>query len=59
MLPISIVLNYLYDSLSLPLCRTNWEKKPMYLKRNSRYNEGVFSTAELDRILREVSVTDV
>ena len=31
----------------------------MYLKRNSRYNEGVFSTAELDRILREVSVTDV
>lgn len=27
----------------------------MYLKRNSRYNEGVFSSAELDRILREVS----
>lgn len=27
----------------------------MYLKRNSRYNEGVFSSVELDRILREVS----
>ena len=27
----------------------------MYLKRNSRYNEGVFSCVELDRILREVS----
>lgn len=31
----------------------------MYLKRNSRYNEGVFSTAELDRILKEVSAADV
>ena len=41
--------------LCLPLPSANWERKPMYLKRNSRYNEGVFSTAELDRILREVS----
>ena len=36
--------------------RTLWEKKPAYLmKRGNDYHKGVFSTAELYRILREVS----
>lgn len=32
-----------------------WEQRPLFLSRHKpRYNEGWFSTKELDRILREV-----
>ena len=35
--------------------RELWEKKPLLLKRHRPYyNDGLFSCAELDRILREV-----
>lgn len=35
--------------------RELWEKKPLLVKRHiPNYNDGWFSTAELDRILRKV-----
>ena len=35
-----------------------WERKPLYLGRHKpHYNDGWFSTSELDRILREVHVS--
>lgn len=37
--------------------RELWEKKPLLVKRHMRqYNDGWFSTAELDRILREENI---
>ena len=36
-------------------CRDSWEKRPVLVRRHKhRYNEGWFSTQELDKILREV-----
>ena len=36
-----------------------WEKKPLLVKRHmENYNDGWFSTAEMDRILREVIYND-
>lgn len=37
--------------------RDTWEKKPMIIRRqNPEYYRGLFSTAEFDRILREVGM---
>ena len=38
-------------------CSELWERKPLLVKRHmATYNDGWFSTAELDRILREVRI---
>ena len=38
------------------VCREIWERRPLFLSRHKpQYNEGWFSTDELDRILREVT----
>lgn len=37
--------------------REMWEKKPALIRRhNPEYYKGLFSTTEIDRILREVSL---
>ena len=41
-------------------CSELWEKKPLLVKRHMpNYNDGWFSTAELDRVMREVMWTEV
>ena len=43
--------------ISFVFCSELWEKKPLLVKRHmENYNDGWLSTAELDRILREVCV---
>lgn len=38
--------------------RELWERKPLLLKRHRPYyNNGLFSCAELDQILREVTIS--
>lgn len=46
---------YIYIFFFLVLLRDTWEKKHIFVQRNNPdYYKGLFSTAEFDRILREV-----
>lgn len=51
--------DYLHSaSPSLP--RDTWEKKPILVQRkNPNYYKGLFSTAEFDRILRQVPLCNI
>ena len=46
---------YIINFFCVVTSRELWERKPLLLKRHRPYyNDGLFSSAELDRILREV-----
>lgn len=52
----------LYLQLNICFCfqRETWEKKPILVQRkNPNYYKGLFSTAEFDRILRQVRIWNI
>lgn len=48
------------SKLCFSYLRETWEKKPILVQRNNPdYYKGLFSTAEFDRILREVRTINI